>query len=297
MTLIVSLIITTYNWPEALKLTLNSALQQSQLPDEIIIADDGSTESTHHCIQKIADESPVPIFHSWQENKGFRAAMSRNRAIAKAKGDYVIVIDGDLILHPNFIEDHLKIAEKKVFIQGGRVLLQQELSLALIRGESIKLSLFTKGIKNRKNVLYSPLLSKLFSYSTTSLKAIKGCNFSLFKEDIFSVNGFDNKFVGWGREDSEFVARLMNAGVTRKNLKFAGIAYHLYHPENPRSSLPENDQRLQQSINEKRIRCDDGIDKFLKSDKYYETTHWKNLDFMQEFQLNSKKQSNNLGKY
>ena len=94
-----------------------------------------------------------------------------------------------------------------------------------------------------------------------------------------------------------FAARLMNAGVTRKNLKFAGIAYHLYHPENPRSSLPENDQRLQQSINEKRIRCDDGIDKFLKSDKYYETTHWKNLDFMQEFQLNSKKQSNNLGKY
>lgn len=267
----VSLIITTYNWPEALKLTLKSALKQSRLPDEIIVADDGSTDSTKKCIQEISKTSPIPIIHSWQEDRGFRLAMSRNRAIAKAIGDYIIVIDGDLILHYNFIQDHINFSEKKTFIQGGRVLLGKSLSLSLIKGESIQPSFFSKDIKNRKNSLYFPFLSKIFSFKTNSLKAIKGCNFSLFKEDILKVNGFDNSFIGWGREDSEFAVRLLNSGILRKNLKFAGIAYHLYHKENTKNSLPQNDLKLKKSIDEKLIRCENGIDRFISKENFHES--------------------------
>src|SRR6056300_334152 len=94
-----SLIITTYNWPEALELVLLSALRQSVLPNEIIIADDGSTKATERLISKIAGKSPIPIIHSWHEDKGFRLSRSRNLAIAKTSCEYIICTDGDLILH------------------------------------------------------------------------------------------------------------------------------------------------------------------------------------------------------
>jgi len=258
-----SLVITTYNRPDTLKLVLESALHQKHLPDEIIIADDGSEEATRNLIEQMADMNTVPIFHAWQPDTGFRAAMARNRAIAMAKSEYIIMIDGDMVLHPDFIQNHLDAAEKGTFLQGGRVLLNRTKTEEVLVSHKLTFSLFTKGIENRKNAVYSPFLSQLFSKKRYSLKGIKTCNFSLFRKDILAVNGFDNRFVGWGREDSEFVVRLLNNGVMRKNIKFAAIAYHLYHPENPRQSLPENDRRLQRSIDENMIRCDNGIERFL----------------------------------
>ena len=83
----VSLIITTYNWPEALFLVLKSVKNQFKMPDEIIVADDGSNKETANVIKKFSKDFNLEIIHSWQEDKGFRAAMSRNKAIAKAQGD------------------------------------------------------------------------------------------------------------------------------------------------------------------------------------------------------------------
>ena len=259
----VSLIITTYNRPDALELVLESVMRQKRLPDEIVIADDGSDKRTGLLIEKLASQSKVPLLHAWQPDEAFRAAMARNRAIAMTESEYTIMIDGDMVLHPNFIQDHLDASEKEVFLQGGRVLLSQAKTEEVLESHDTAFSLFTKGIENRKNALYSPFLSRLFSQKRDSLSGIKTCNFSLFREDILAVNGFDNGFVGWGREDSEFAVRLLNRGVLRKNIKFSALAYHLHHTENSRRTLPENDRRLQQSIDEKRIWCEDGIDRFL----------------------------------
>ena len=104
----VSIIITTYNRPDALKLVLQSINSQSVSPNEIIIADDGSKNSTKKCIDEFKKKSSILLVHSWQEDKGFRVAKSRNKAIAKSKFDYIILIDGDVILHDKFIEDHFK---------------------------------------------------------------------------------------------------------------------------------------------------------------------------------------------
>jgi len=259
----ISLIITTYNRPDALELVLESTMQQKRLPDEIVIADDGSDKRTGVLIEKLALQSKVPLLHVWQPDEAFRAAMARNRAVAMTKSEYTIMIDGDMVLHPNFIQDHLDAAEKGTFLQGGRVLLSQTKTDEVLKSHDTTFPLFTKGIENRKNALYSTFLSRLFSQKKDSLGGIKTCNFSLFREDILAVNGFDNGFVGWGREDSEFAVRLLNCGVQRKNIKFSALAYHLFHPEDSRKTLPENDRRLQRSINEKRIWCEDGIDKFL----------------------------------
>jgi glycosyltransferase involved in cell wall biosynthesis len=248
-----SLIITTYNWKEALELVLNSALGQSELPDEIIIADDGSREDTKKLIEKMAKDSVVPIIHSWQEDDGFQASKSRNKAIIKSKGDYIVLIDGDMILHKDFIADHKKNAKIGFFIQGGRVLLQEY--------NTSNFNFFDSGIKNRKNSIHSDLLSKIFSVNKDTLKGIKTCNMSFFKDDSIKINGFNEDFVGWGREDSEFVSRLFNNGIHRQTIKFNCIAYHIWHNENSRKNLEKNDKILQKTIDEKLVWCKNGIDK------------------------------------
>ena len=119
----ISLIVTTYNRPDALFLVLKSVENQLIKPFEIIVADDGSDNRTKNIIDEFKSDSKINVWHSFQNDIGFRAARSRNKAIAKAKGEYVILVDGDMILHPKFILDHSRNAEPGCFIQGSRVLL------------------------------------------------------------------------------------------------------------------------------------------------------------------------------
>jgi glycosyltransferase involved in cell wall biosynthesis len=264
-----ALIITTYNWKEALELVLLSALNQSELPEEIIIADDGSRNDTKELIENFAKNSSVPIIHSWQEDEGFRAASSRNKAIAKAKSNYIVLIDGDMILHKDFIKEHKLHAKEKQFIQGSRVLIQKEKSKTLIQDKKYSISPFDSGIKNRKNTIHNKTLSSIFSKNKNSLAGIKTCNMSFFKADCFDINGFNEDFIGWGREDSEFVVRLLNNGIKRKNIKFNCIAYHIWHNENPRANLTKNDALLKKSIDENLKYCQNGIKKYLGENSEY----------------------------
>ena len=260
-----SLIITTYNWEDALYHVLLSCTKQTLLPDEIIVADDGSLEKTKILIEKFAKAHPtLNLTHSWQENLGFRASMSRNRAIAKAHGEYIILIDGDICLHKNFIQDHLSFAKKGFFTQGTRVLIENKTTQKIFHSQKLAFNFFSLGIRNRKNMLHSKLLSSLFSTQGSHLKGIKTCNLAFYKEDCIAVNGFNEDFVGWGREDSEFAVRLLNRGVKRQDIRFNAIAYHLYHKENTRASLPQNDEILKNTIEQKLVWCSHGIDKYLK---------------------------------
>jgi glycosyltransferase involved in cell wall biosynthesis len=259
----ISLFITTYNWPEALEVCLMSILRQNITPNEIIIADDGSKLDTQKLIDTYTHKSSIPIIHVWHEDKGFRAAAIRNKAVAQSHFSYLIFIDGDVILDCDFIRDHLKFAEKNCFLQGSRVLLGKRLSEKVLYDKKIDFSFFTPGLSNRKNMLKIPYLSKIFSIKNTYLRGIKTCSFSLFKEDFIKVNGFNEAFEGWGREDSELAVRLFNNGLYRKNIKFSAIQYHLYHPEHDRASLIKNDALLELAIQKKITYCEDGFDKYL----------------------------------
>lgn len=258
-----SLIITTYNWKEALEVSLRSAFQQTILPGEIIVADDGSRPDTGDVVERMAALSPVPVVHSWQEDKGFRLARSRNRAIARARGGYIVLVDGDIVLEPHFIEDHLDFARPGFFIQGTRVLLSRELSAQVLANKGMIPSFCRRGVENRKNCLRSKVLARLFSFTSKSLIGIKTCNFAFYKRDAIAVNGFNEEFVGWGREDSEFTVRLLNSGIRRRNMKFNGLTYHLYHPMNDRARLESNDEILRRTIMRGLTWCDRGIDQYL----------------------------------
>ena len=94
-----TVVITTYNWPQALRCALAALARQKVLPDEVIVADDGSDDATRTLLQTIARDFPVPLRHSWVEDRGFRVALARNRAIAACSGDYVLLLDGDMVAH------------------------------------------------------------------------------------------------------------------------------------------------------------------------------------------------------
>jgi len=261
----VALIITTYNAPLKLRLVLNSAVNQSRLPDEIIIADDGSDQNTASIINEFSKNSPIQIIHSWQSDKGFRAAKSRNKAIAKSRSDYIILVDGDMILHKDFIKDHYLNSKKGYFIQGTRALINDKLTIKIENSQYYEkyIGFFSPGIKNRKNTIHSGFLSKFFSRKSRNLKGIKTCNLSFFKSDCIKINGFNNDFEGWGREDSEFIVRLFNIGLKRLNLRFQAIQFHLYHQENSKKYLDKNNEILKNAIKKKSVYCKDGISRFL----------------------------------
>ncbi|MCS2888951.1 glycosyltransferase [Bacteroides fragilis] len=115
-----TLIISTYNRPEALSVCLDSVRFQTVMPDEVIVGDDGSTSETKDLIESFKKDFPVPLIHLWQEDKGFRLAMMRNKSVAAATGDYIIEIDGDIFLHNKFVEDHKRLAKPGTLFEGNQ---------------------------------------------------------------------------------------------------------------------------------------------------------------------------------
>lgn len=261
-----SLIITTYNQKERLALVLDSVKELSYLPDEVLIADDGSKEDTKELIKSYQKDFPVPLKHIWHEDKGFRLSEIRNLAIKNAKGEYIIIIDGDMILEKNFIKDHLYFAKEKTFLQGSRVLLDEKSSKDILSKKDYKKAFSLSSMKRLKflaKLLYknSKIDEEIFDKKEL-VKGVRGCNMSFFKKDCEDINGFNEDFIGWGREDSEFVARfLFNKGELRR-LKFSAIAYHIYHKENSRTMLDANHKIYLECVKNKNTFCKNGLEKF-----------------------------------
>lgn len=259
----VALIIATYNWPSALECCLNSILLQSRMPDEIIIADDGSTDDTKELIEKFASQHMLSIQHVWHEDQGFRLSHIRNKAIAKSKSDYIIQIDGDIIMHTDFVKDHVNNAEVGRYLKGSRVLINEESTAHYLYFKREQPNYLSSGIINRLNAIHFAPFHMFFAKKISNPFKIRGCNMSFWRNDFINANGYNEDISGWGREDSELVMRFINNNIFGKTLKFGGIAFHLYHNENSKSDLHSNDKILKATIENKSIRCENGISKYL----------------------------------
>ncbi|WP_114793180.1 glycosyltransferase family 2 protein [Niabella yanshanensis] len=263
----VSVLITTYNWPEALTLSIQSVLLQSILPMEIVICDDGSADSTRLVVNDLAKSSPIPIIHIWQEDQGFRVAQIRNKGIAAAKGDYIIQIDGDIILQRDFVRDHIRFAKHKYFATGSRVLFSKRVTdQLLISGLHLNGSLLFKS-RNKLNEIRLPFLQEMFAgfYKNRGRYQyyVKGCNMAFWKKDLLLVNGYDESFIGWGREDNDIAIRLINSGIKKRFLKFGAVCYHFHHPIFSRDLDAENIKKMTQAISQKLTFVEKGLSQYL----------------------------------
>jgi glycosyltransferase involved in cell wall biosynthesis len=261
----VSVIVTTYNRPQYLARVLEGYLHQTRPPEEIIVADDGSTGETASMIHELQKNSPVPLFHVWHEDRGFRAGHIRNRAAARSAGDYLILADDDSIPVPTLVEDHLRNAEAGFFLQGHRVLLGPAASqtftwhdISLARA----LALALRG--QAGNVLNAIHLPRAMVRRSREMRGIRSCNMSFFRADFFAVNGFNEAFEGWGKEDSELAVRFYKYGLRRKDLRFQGACYHLHHAPYSRERLERNLALLAAAEQNPAWRCEKGVDQYVQ---------------------------------
>jgi len=261
----IGVIISTYNNINDLNLVIEGYHDQIDHNFILYIADDGSSAETSKFIAEKAIRFPVPIHHIWHEDKGFRLSAIRNQAIAQAQTPYLIITDGDCIPLPNMIEAHRKYASPHTFLTGGRLLLSKALTEQLkttpwkIHIEK-KMQLIVRVLRNEINRTLPIIMPVSCSSTTHKLHGLKGCHMSFWRKDLLYINGFDESYHGWGREDSDIAARLFHTGIARKNLRGIPLL-HLWHTEAQRSSLNNNDSLLAQCLQEKRIQARQGITK------------------------------------
>jgi glycosyltransferase involved in cell wall biosynthesis len=265
---LISVIVTTYNWKQALAACLASLFAQTDMDFEIIVADDGSRPDTTELITQLAEQSPVPLKHSYHADKGFRAGTIRNKAVAISAGNYLLFLDGDCVVFPHFIQRHRQLAALGYFVPGNRILLSQAFTQTLLNTglplhQQSVLTFIRWRLQGKINrllpLLYLPF-DALRLFRPQRWQQAMTCNLGLWREDFVAVNGFDEVFEGWGYEDSDLVIRLIHYGIKRKEGRFAVPVLHLWHQQNDRSEQQENYQRLMARLNNPNvIRAERGL--------------------------------------
>lgn len=268
-----SVIVTTYERPDALDRVLESLARQRLIPLEVIVADDGSKPPTAECIERWQRAFPCPLHHVWQPDEGFRAAAVRNKALAAAQGDYIVFVDGDCIAPVDFLVSHDRLAEAGYFVAGNRVLLHEDFTRHVLASR-IDLSAWRlskwaiarlRGSINRILPLLRLPDAPWRKRQPREWRGAKTCNLGAWRSDLLAVNGFDERYIGWGHEDADLAVRLIRAGALRKDGRFATGVLHLWHPENDRSQLADNEQRLAHIISGDRVRAECGVSQYLTS--------------------------------
>ncbi|HLA91219.1 MAG TPA: glycosyltransferase family 2 protein [Gemmatimonadaceae bacterium] len=262
-----SLIIATYNWKEALAAVLATVRAQWELPAEVLVADDGSGADTAELIAREARTFPAPLGHVWHEDAGFRLGTIRNKAMAVARGEYLIQLDGDLLLHPAFVRSHRRFAERGAYVQGSRAMLDAAATARCLAVGRLAVRPWSPGVRNRANAIYAPLLARVVRGPRDALTRTRGANMAFWRDDVVRVNGYNEAIEGWGREDSELAARLQNAGVRRRNLKFAAVAWHLHHRARAQDAVDRNHEIFERTLRERLVWCEEGIGRHLEAAK------------------------------
>jgi glycosyltransferase involved in cell wall biosynthesis len=232
----ISVIISTYNAEEWLEKVLIGYRYQTYRDFEIIIADDGSRDSTKELIEQYKADFPVPITHLWHEDLGYRRQEILNIAIQQAH-EYIIMTDGDCIPRKDFVEIHAKLAEKGRFLSGGYCKLPMKTSKSIFETDiesqrcfSVKWlsTIEALNVSNKLKLGSSSFIAALLDFISPTTPSFNNCNSSAFKNDLIAVNGYDER-MKYGGPDREIGERLENFGIKGKQIRHKAIVLHLDH--------------------------------------------------------------------
>lgn len=243
----ISLVITTYERSDALAAVLESITHQTLTPSQVIIADDGSSIATQKLITEWKER--LPLTYCWQPDREFRAARARNLALEKCETKYVVLIDGDCVLPPHFLAAHKSLAKPSYIVAGGRSLLPHDATEKLLNTPGMIL-----GSKVFNRLKFFRLnLGILRDLSPKNWEIARTCNLSFFTDDAKNIGGFDENYIGWGREDTDFVIRMLNAGRLIRSGRLGACVLHLWHPNDCRHNLSRNDLLLKNCMHSRLI--------------------------------------------
>ena len=233
----VSVIISTYNHPEWLEKVLEGFRCQTHQDLELVIADDGSAQPTRDLIDRFRVLSGLAVVHTWQPDEGFQKSRILNKAILDATSEYLIFTDGDCIPRQDFVEVHVREAERGRFLSGGYFMLPMQTSKAIgledvSSGRAFDVRwLGANGLKRSFKSLKLTArgwVQALMNGITTTRPTWNGHNASGWKSDLIAVNGF-NEEMKYGGQDRELGERLVNKGIRGKQIRYSAVCVHLDH--------------------------------------------------------------------
>jgi len=240
----ISVIIPTYNRPRALRLSLLSLAQQTLLPSEVLIADDGSGDETRKEIAMLQGELKhlFPIKHVWQEDIGFRKPRILNETVRQSTGDYLVFIDGDCMAHRDFVRSHVAMSSPDSILSGKRVdigrklterLLEKGSPIVTLRPILVWDAIFGGEIKSRKVEeairIENGVLRRALHRDRITDDGVWGCNFSLYKDLFYGINGCDEDFLDGSIEDNDLGIRVLNQGNKLRSVRNFANIFHLWH--------------------------------------------------------------------
>jgi glycosyltransferase involved in cell wall biosynthesis len=263
-----TLFVSTFDMPRHLKLVFAGISRQSAKNFEVVVCDDGSGDETRKLVEKFQKQSPFPVHHVWQEHKGFRKCRILNEGLRRSTGEVCIFLDGDCIPHKHYVRDHLQLQEEGRYLAGRRVELGPKIS------EHLSIDQINKGYFDFPHPSFiksvfsgdSQYLQRSIRYPWQFVRTLlgmnrvvdlKGCNYSVPRAALEKLNGFDEDYEGYGREDTDVEIRLQHLGLKIKSLKGVALQFHVWHPR--REFTPSNDNRLKELKASKRFRCEQGL--------------------------------------
>jgi glycosyltransferase involved in cell wall biosynthesis len=232
-----SILVTTFRRPRHLGLVLESIAMQRGVPRdfEVVVADDGSGDATAEVVNRFATTVDIPVRFTTQPHEGFRLARVRNNAARLARGDYLVFLDGDCILPRDHLAAHRSRRRPGLVLLGHCARLPEETSRLLVP-ENLSLTNLADLVpaaearalarRHRRarwhNLVRHPTKPRL-----------TGGDFGLWRADFERVNGFDERFVGWGQEDDDLGLRLRAAGLRLESVLDLTRSLHVWHPTDP----------------------------------------------------------------
>lgn len=240
-----TIILTTHNSPRALEFVLHGLARQDFRDFAILIADDGSRDENRQRVAAICTSLAArfqhPIRHVWQPHRGWYGKASIvNKAIVLAQTEYLILADGDVVPRHDYVRTHWELKRPNTFLAGGDFRLNDAATKSLTLDDVDAGRAFTPQhllsigqTKTRKFIKLKPRswFTELFDRVNISPARWSGSNASCWRDLLIKVNGFDESFKSWGKDDTELGTRLWNAGVKSRHVRHNAICMHLYHGE------------------------------------------------------------------
>ncbi|MBX3749857.1 MAG: glycosyltransferase [Opitutaceae bacterium] len=253
----ITVVIATYEQPMSLGKLFDALAPQVEATDEVIIADDGSGPWIHEFVAGWRSRLRCPLLHVSHPRSGEHKSRIGNRAVAHATRDYLVFFDGDCVPHPRCLADHRALAERGWWVQAQRGCVRERHTARFAPDLRSRLACVLRGGFRDPIILRWPIarVRRLADWDDAT-----GCNFAMWRADFVAVNGYDERFRGWGALDIELTMRLRHLGVRCKDISWQALVYHLDHPRQSRAAVPLSAQLLAETLRTRRVRTPHGLD-------------------------------------
>ena len=260
----VSVVLSIFDQPNAFTYALLGYQRQTFKDFELIVADDGSDEQTRAIVERFKNDGAYPVKHVWQENKGYRRSRIANEAVKVSEGKVILLSDGDCIPHRDFVGAHAQAARPNGFAVGGYVRLSAEYCRTLTE-EKVKAGEYegqmTDEDRRRFRWTHWKGLWGVF-FGNIKKPKVYGCNIGVACEAYYGVNGYDENFDGFGKEDSDLRNRLRRSGAKPTSLWGRAWVYHVddvIDPKIRQRRIPRKKTTEYYHRADIPVRCDNGL--------------------------------------